>query len=84
MYATRVPVTKQSAAQLSKAVASISHCHGYTTSTTGLRLGSIQIHNQISKPRHFSSTPQRQLKDIFPKPDAPQILKTEPAWPHEP
>ncbi|KAF1809420.1 alternative oxidase [Eremomyces bilateralis CBS 781.70] len=32
--------------------------------------------------RAFSTTPRRPIKDFFPAPDTPGIVKTEAAWPH--
>ncbi|KAF7552885.1 hypothetical protein G7046_g7269 [Stylonectria norvegica] len=43
----------------------------------GLRLN--QLH-QTS--RSFSTSRKAQLRDFFPPPDTPQILKTKAAWPH--
>lgn len=67
---TRIPLTKQTAARFSKAVAS----YGLQSNTAGLRLSH----------RHFSSTPATRLRDYFPEPEHNQITKTDPAWPHPP
>ncbi|KAK0119067.1 hypothetical protein ONS96_012135 [Cadophora gregata f. sp. sojae] len=77
---TRLPISKQSAAQLSRAVASFSQCHPVSNSTAslGLTTGLYQPRRQ------FSSTPKTQLRDIFPSPDHEHIKKTEAAWPHPP
>jgi len=84
MYVTRVstklPLSKQSATQLSRAVASFSQCHGVLTNTAGLGLTSGHLQFR----RQFSSTPRTQLRDIFPSPDHEHIKKTEAAWPHPP
>jgi len=42
----------------------------------------VQHHQWASSRRPFSSTSSTQIKDFFPKPDAPNIIKTEAAWPH--
>jgi hypothetical protein len=85
MYVTRVstrlPLSKQSATHLSKAVAGFSQCHGVSTNTTILRLTGAQIQSR----RQFSSTPRTQLRDVFPAPEHDHnIKKTDPAWPHPP
>jgi hypothetical protein len=79
---TRLPLSKQTSAQLVKAASGFAQNCGACTGTTGLRLGSH--HAQSFQSRHFSSTPRTQLREIFPEADTPQIRKTEAAWPHEP
>jgi hypothetical protein len=89
MYTTRLtarlPASKQTAAHLSKAVASFSHSYS-TASTNGLRLSCVTIHQQQYSParRQFSSTSKTSIKDFFPEPDAPHIRKTDAAWKHHP
>jgi hypothetical protein len=84
MYVTRIPtkipLSKQTATQLTKAVASFSQ-HGVLTQTPGLHLTL-----QTAQPRRqFSSTSRTRLRDYFPEPEHDhQIQKTDPAWPHPP
>jgi hypothetical protein len=80
---TRVPLSKQTAAQLSKAVASFSQSYGISTSTPGLHLTGIHIQPTQAK-RTFSSTSRTSLREYFPEPEHHQIRKTEAAWPHPP
>lgn len=85
MYIARVPkvpISKQTAVQLSKAVSNFSRSYGLFTSTPGLHLTSLQAHPSHS--RQFSSTSRTRLRDYFPEPEHGQIFKTEAAWPHPP
>ncbi|TVY20566.1 Mitochondrial alternative oxidase [Lachnellula arida] len=67
---TRLPLSKQTTTQLSKAVASFSHSYGLTCTNS---------------PRNFSSTSRASLRDYFPEPEhGHQIQKTDSAWPHPP
>ncbi|PMD51895.1 alternative oxidase [Hyaloscypha bicolor E] len=74
---TKLPLSKQTAAQLSKAVASFSHSYGIS-STPGLHLHIQPLQSR----RQFSSTSRTRLRDYFPEPEKGQIFKTEAAWPH--
>lgn len=77
---TKLPLSKQTAAQLSKAVAS----YGVSTGTPGLRLTGLHIQS-IQSSRQFSSTSRTRLRDYFPEAEHEhRIQKTEPAWPHPP
>ena len=82
MYVTRIPtkipISKQTATQLSKAVASFSQ-HGVLTQTPGLHLTLPPAQSR----RQFSSTSRTRLRDYFPEAEHDhQIQKTDPAWPH--
>ncbi|TVY83331.1 Alternative oxidase [Lachnellula suecica] len=79
---TKLPLSKQTAAQLSKAVANFSHSYGCSSSTPGLHL--TGLHAPMSQPRRtFSSTSRASLRDYFPEAEHhDQIQKTEAAWPH--
>jgi hypothetical protein len=77
----RVHSTRQ-AAQLLKAVATLSHVR-----PTGLSLGHAPgmrfgIGAASQAPRAFSTSPVNHLRDIFPAKDTPHIKTTKPAWPH--
>jgi hypothetical protein len=74
---TKLPLSKQTAAQLSKAVTSFSHSYGIS-STPGLHLHIKPLQSR----RQFSSTSRTRLRDYFPEPEKGQIFKTEAAWPH--
>lgn len=54
--------------------------------TTGLRCtgqwSANKCHLQPTTKRYISSTPQTQIKDYFPPPDAPKIKEVETAWVH--
>jgi hypothetical protein len=79
----KLPLSKQTATKLSRAVASFTY--SYPTATThGFRLSCITIQQQQQQPRrYFSATSSTQLREYFPKPpDAPHIKKTELTWPH--
>jgi hypothetical protein len=77
----KLPLSKQTATQLSRAVASFTY--SYPTSTAyGFRLSCITIQQQPPR-RYFSATSHTHLREYFPKPpDAPHIKKTELTWPH--
>ena len=76
---TRVPLTKQTTAQLSKAVAGFAQYNGLASSTANLRLSGLYTQKNH---RNFSTTSQTRLREIFPEPDHNQIAKTDPAWKH--
>jgi len=85
MYATRIPTkpafSRQTAAQLSKAVASFSQSYGASKHAPGLHL---TIQPSQSR-RQFSSTSRTRLRDYFPEAEHEhKINKTEAAWPHPP
>lgn len=54
--------------------------------STGLRCtgqwSANKYHQQPPTKRYISSTPQSQIKDYFPPPDAPKIKEVETAWAH--
>ncbi|CZT01553.1 probable Alternative oxidase, mitochondrial [Rhynchosporium graminicola] len=77
---TKLQLSKQSAAQLSRAVTTCSQCHGGSTNAAGFRLTAAHLQSR----RQFSTTPRTQLRDIFPSPEHEHIKKTEAAWPHPP
>lgn len=86
MYSARLPaklpLSKQSATRLSKAVASFNTLCCSTT-THGLRCSPVYIQRQQPVQRQFSSTTRVGLREAFPPPaDSPHIRKSEPAWPH--
>jgi hypothetical protein len=60
------------------------HNHGLTT--TGLRLSSITLQNQliVSSPTHrtFSTTPTRPIDLVHQPKDPQKIFKTDATWPH--
>lgn len=80
MYVSRVstrPLSAQSAAQLSKAVAFFAQSYG---------LSSNACTAPTPSRRAFTSASKIQVKgrDLFPEPEHGQIKRTEPAWPHPP
>jgi hypothetical protein len=87
MYVTRVsaksPLSRQTAAQLSRAAASFAQSHAVSTHTPGLHLTSLHIQPQQSQSRRpFSSTSRTKLREYFPEPETEQIVKTETAFEH--
>ncbi|TGO90765.1 hypothetical protein BPOR_0052g00280 [Botrytis porri] len=80
MYVSRVsarPLSNQSAAQLSKAVAFFAQSYGSSSNACTAHVPSR---------RAFTSASKIQVKgrDLFPEPEHGQIKRTEPAWPHPP
>ncbi|KAL3423706.1 alternative oxidase [Phlyctema vagabunda] len=74
---TRLPITKQTAAHLSKTVS-----HYTYPACTAATLSRAPPHHTQSR-RQFSSTPAARLRDYFPEPEhSHAIRKTEAAWPH--
>ncbi|KAH6666578.1 aox, alternative oxidase [Halenospora varia] len=80
---TKIPISKQTAAQLSRAVASFSQSYGVAYSQPGLHLGGLHTHSATQCSRQFSSTSRTRLREFFPEPEHDgKIKKTEAAWPH--
>ncbi|KAL4817295.1 mitochondrial alternative oxidase [Aspergillus spinulosporus] len=54
--------------------------------SAGLRYSSLPLakrsYDQSTGKRFISSTPQSQIKDYFPPPDAPKIVEVKTAWAH--
>ena len=84
MYTTRVASTHSTrpAAQALKALNGLSRS---VVTVVALRPGLIAIQQQqpwtMSK-RHFSATPQTQIRDFFPERETDKVRKTEAAWAH--
>lgn len=71
-YGTSTILTKQSAAQVLRAI------NGSSTTTLARP---VFIGLQCTG-RNFSTTRPAQWREFFPKPDAPTIKETQAAWPH--
>ena len=74
-FGSNAILSKQSAAQLLKAL------NGSTALSTA-RPAFADLQQHYSPSRQFSTSKPQQWKEFFPKPDAPSIRETKPAWSH--
>ena len=83
MYYNRVistsAISKRSASEIIKSLN-----HGLLVATSSTRPVFVCLQHQRTRPssRHFSTSKRASIKEFFPEPDAPNIKKTEAAWPH--